>query len=97
MNLLLVDTLMTSHPHEWAILVVMNHGVATTGPAGTNDDVTRGFTNLGASLNRFADKMKTSNEIMTTKVEKEAKTLNTGKEKLIDFILKMICNALEPI
>lgn len=48
-------------------------------------------------MNCFADEMKNNNEILANKAEKETKKSKVGQDKLVDFILKMILNAPEPI
>jgi hypothetical protein len=97
-NPVVLNMLTTSWPHDQATSVATINGVAMTGlPGGTLDKMTRGFANLGASLNHFANEMKNNNAILANKAEKEAKKSKVGQVKFVDFILKMILNASEPI
>ena len=75
-------------------MVTAECGVATTGGGSPNDNLNRGITSLGTSLNRFSDQLQKQNELLENRSETKSKS---GKDKLPPFIRQMIFNASEPI
>jgi hypothetical protein len=55
------------------------------------------MTNLGATLERFTSEVKKSNELQAEINKKDAKKSKTGQDKLMNFTLRMILNASEPL
>jgi hypothetical protein len=92
-----LDTLTTSRPRDWAVDMAAKYGVATAiGSNGspTGVDATLG---LGATLERFTAAVTKNNELQEAKAETDTKKSKTGQDKLMDFTLRMVLNASEPL
>jgi hypothetical protein len=90
-----LEMLTTSRPHDWVVEMAAKHEIATANGSGGSPNSVNATLNLGATLEHFMAAVIKSNKLQEVKVDKDAKKLKTGQDKLMDFTLHMVLIVLE--